>query len=154
MKPPKKPFIVEFKQARRVHMKPRPSIWGTIDLNGSEDVPKSRMNLKTQPSPKPVTLSDSPEPPMARRILPTLPVAPGPGPMEIPAAVGSIPERDDDLEAIVQAPVASNSLATDLQGEPDKDPKPRLRRGKTESLPAGQRWKRRLPRILREEFAR
>lgn len=147
MKPPKKPFIVEFKPARRAHAKPQPSIWATIDLKASADELKpGSLKIDPQRSPKPVT-PDAPEPAKAPRILPTLDLAPSSELMEIPLIA---PEPDDVSEEIVLALGTSDVLATELVGASHEIPKTRLRRGNSEALPAGQRWKRRLPRILRQ----
>lgn len=149
MKPPKKPFTVEFKQARRVQRKPHPSIWGTLDLkvSANEQEPGSQQ-IDPQRLPKPVT-PDSPEPAKAQRILPALAKAPAPELMEMPSIERSTPKRDDP-EDFVQAPEASNALTADPGGVSSEVPKVRRRYGNSGALPAGERWKRRLPPILRQ----
>lgn len=70
--------------------------------------------------------------------------------MEIPPIVTSAPERKDDPDEMGEAPVGSNARATGPEGVGCEVPKTRSRHGNGETLPAAQRWKRRLPRILRQ----
>jgi hypothetical protein len=100
-------------------------------------------------TPKPVAPSDAPEPPKAQRILPALARPPGQDLTETPSIDRSPSERKTDIEEVSEASVESNALATETGGMVRDAPKARLRHGDSEMLPAGQRWKRRLPRILR-----
>jgi hypothetical protein len=151
MKRPKKPFIVEFKQARRVRTKLQPSIWAAVDMSGSSvELNRGATTMNPQGSSKPAAALDTPELTNIQRILPTLARAPASDVMEILSSIGFPSEREDDAEETDQASV-SVALATELVEVPVEGPKPRLRRQKSEVLPAGQRWKRRLPRILRQD---
>lgn len=151
MKPPKKPFIVEFKQARRARTKPQPLIWGAVDLRVSGDhLSLGAVKREPQRSSSLVAPLNAAEPAKAKRILPALASTPALDLTEVPSIVESRSEHTDDIEMTGEVPVGSNVLSTELEAIACEAPKARSRRGNGEILPAGQRWKRRLPPILRQ----
>lgn len=148
---PKKSFIVEFKQARRVRSKSQPSIWAAVDFKSvGNELDLRALTIGLQHSSKQGASSASPETPKAQRILPALGPTRALAQMEVPSIGRPPPEQKNDIEAIDEVPVELNVLSTEPGAIKGEAAKTRSRRKNGETLPAGQRWKRRLPRILRQ----
>jgi hypothetical protein len=142
MKTQKRPFVVEIKQSRRVAKRPQHSIWENVDLTAiNADLAESESDIITQPATSAVSVKASGSAESAR-ILPDL-VAPAASEGPEPVAIGAIdpPEETDGHGNSLAAPPETATRWTRRSR--------RLRRSSEKPLPAGQRWKRRLPKLLR-----
>jgi hypothetical protein len=145
MKPRNKPFVVEFKQGRRGAKRPEPSIWGDVDLSALKTDASAPETEPPQHAVRPAHDAgrpQSPDPSRASRILPAL----------APPTPSKISGRAAKMSAVAE-PVVTETPVDDCPVSPTTLTK-RIRRSRSRGmaekpLPAGQRWKRRLPKILR-----
>ncbi len=145
MKRPNRPFVVEIKQSRRGSKRPQHSIWSNVDLtafnvNGDDAEPRS-VSQPDRSATNGRALHRF-EPPTAARILPAL------------AASSALEESEDvAIGAVGSTPNDAGSHEEGMAVSPETPAgrmrRSRLRRSLEKPLPAGQRWKRRLPKILR-----
>lgn len=141
----KRPFIVEIKPSRRSSKQGERSIWGNVDLTAfsvdtMEAEPKDA--LQTDRSTRDVKASGPSEPSRSPRILPTLVTSAPNEELEDAATMTVAPELETPAKPNDSDPVPSMTSAKRVR-------RSRLRRTAEKPLPAGQRWKRRLPKILR-----
>jgi hypothetical protein len=124
-----RPFIVEVKKKRGDLTRQR-SIWGKLDLAaiGAET---ARDLAKSEPLAPPVTAID-----VVLRPHQTLPSTPVP---ELPVL--------EVIQSAGPSHVEARPAATEMVGQPQ--PVSPKRRKTAEPLPRGERWKRRLPKVLR-----
>jgi hypothetical protein len=142
MKPQKRPFVVEIKQSRRGAKRPQHSIWGDLDLTAVKaDVAESDPEIVTRPNTSAVSAAASGSSNSAR-ILPAL-VAPAASKGPEDAAIGTVDPAPGETDG------DGDSLAVPSQTPTKWVRRARLRRVCDKPLPAGQRWKRRLPKLLR-----
>jgi hypothetical protein len=141
MKAQKRPFVVEIKQSRRGAKRSQHSIWGDLDLTAvNADVAQSEPEIVTQRDTSAVSAEASGSAESAR-ILPAL-AAPAASKGPEDAAIGTVDpapdETNQDSGITAVSPAATRWVR-----------RARLRRVFEKRLPAGQRWKRRLPKLLR-----
>ncbi|MGO4642470.1 hypothetical protein AB4Z43_28945 [Mesorhizobium sp. 2RAF45] len=135
MKRPVRPFVVEVKKKRGTISKPR-SIWGDIVFSAVAD----------EPMREPAQLSQSNTLASDRMSSET----PDPISTGSPEAVV---ERAEIVDDVGGSEGGHNGAKADIENEVKKPLRPdrrRIRRADEPKLPRGQRWKRRLPKVLRE----
>ncbi|BCH05344.1 hypothetical protein MesoLj131b_73430 (plasmid) [Mesorhizobium sp. 131-2-5] len=136
MRQPQRPFVVEIKQKRGLVKRPQ-SIWGGIDLAAiANEVAEAKTEAIAKATPQPIL----PENARAQPMLTTgEPVSDAKG---VIVPDGSIPQPPTVEEAPM--PEASNAQTRGRRTRKLK------RWQKDVPLPRGQRWKRRLPWVLRQ----
>ena len=142
MKRQTRPFLVEIKQSRHSPGKSAvKSLWGGHDLHLLKEAQPERQ-AETRPAPPPEQSLPAAAPPA--RILAAL-IAPLPidGPVAVPVrAKPKTPRVQPPAARSVQAPAAA------AVQDPMPSPPVGLRDRTGETLPRGQRWKRRLPKVI------
>jgi hypothetical protein len=139
MKPQQRPFVVEVRQRRETAKRPS-SIWGDVDL-GALAAEVARSSQPDAESRHPEKLLDNG--PVPARILQDVAAAAAPVAPIVEDAVSA----SDPVEEVVSPPEA------ETQGSPVVPAtwtgRARRRHDDDTPLPRGQRWKDRLPKILR-----
>jgi hypothetical protein len=129
MKPQKRPFVIEIRQKRGAPKRPA-SIWSDVDLAGAADAVRNEATARTNPAdelgPARVTTP--------RKSVPAQPSDVGDANAQVARAAPELPKAPADLQAAPQT-------------KADEPARRRQRRGLL--LPRGERWKRRLPAVLR-----
>lgn len=131
MKRQSRPFIVEVKKKRGASARQR-SIWGNLDL-AAISAETTREPAKDEGPVEPAGTTD--HEPKQDLSQPSTPV------QELPAP--EIVEQADPAGVVPEAGIAAKAE------EPHRNRLSRRRRKDVESLPRAERWKRRLPKVLR-----
>ncbi|MER8440412.1 hypothetical protein NKH36_31165 [Mesorhizobium sp. M1312] len=136
MRQQQRPFVVEIKQKRGLVKRPQ-SIWGGIDLASiANEVAEAKTDGVTAEAPPPIFPEDvRPQPMLATRVAVS-------DAKDVTVCDGSLPKPP----TVEEAPMAEASNAQ-AGGRRTRKTK---RWQKDIPLPRGQRWKRRLPWVLRQ----
>ena len=132
MKRQSRPFIVEVKKKRGESARQR-SIWGNLDL-AAIDAETARELTKIEAPVVPVT---------------TINLAPKPD-LSQPSTSSREPPVSEIIEDATLSAVEPEPAAPLMAEEPPRNQLSRKRRKSAEHLPRGERWKRRLPKVLRK----
>ena len=144
MRQPQRPFVVEIKQKRGLVKRPQ-SIWGGIDLAAiANDVAEAKAEAKAE-----AAIAEAPPPPLFSEDVP-------PQPMlttgETVSDAKGVIVPDESLPKPPTVEEAAMPEASNAQTEGRRTRK--LKRWQKDvPLPRGQRWKRRLPWVLRQSRA-
>lgn len=136
MRRPARPFVVEVKK-KRGNLAKRHSIWGDLDLAAVAGDP-----LRDPPG-------DSEPATRGREVDPVLAV----DRVHACEAGAEATSKGEERDSVGVGPQVGEhggaSVAKDAAEEPAGQSRKRVRRGDEPTLPRGQRWKRRLPKVLR-----
>lgn len=132
MKRQSRPFIVEVKKKRGESARQR-SIWGNLDL-AAIDAETARELTKIKSPMVPVT---------------TINLAPK-ADLSQPATPSREPPISEIIEEATLSAVEPEPAVPLMAEEPLRNQLSRKRRKSAEHLPRGERWKRRLPQVLRK----
>jgi hypothetical protein len=136
MKRPARPFVVEVKKKRGNLAKPR-SIWGDLDLAAIAGDPLR----DPAGDPEPATRRHEVDPKLAGDQVDAC---------EAGSETTSNGQQRDSVDAGPQVGEPGAADATkDAAEQPARQWRKRVKRREEPALPRGQRWKRRLPKVLR-----